>query len=53
LKESLPAFRPPRFGFRLFLALLDSGEQCAGKRFHGQGIGSDDLNEFAELDGFL
>ena len=53
LKEGLPAFGPPRDDFGLLLGLFDSGEQRTGKRLHGQGVGAEDLDEFAELDGFL
>ena len=53
LKEGLPAFGPPRDGFRLFLGLLDSGEKRAGKGFKGESIGSDDLDQLAELCGLL
>ena len=53
LKEGLPAFGPPRDGFGLFLRLLDGGEQGTGQCFHGQGIGPNDLDQFAELDGLL
>ena len=53
LKEGLPAFGPPRDGFGLLLGLLDGGEQGAGERLHGQSIGAEDLDEFAELDGLL
>ena len=33
--------------------MLDGGKECAGEGFHGEGVCAGDLDEFAELDGFL
>ena len=49
LKEGLSAFGPPRDRFGLLFRLLDCGQQGAGQRLEGEGIGTDQLDQFAEL----
>jgi len=47
LKDALAAFGPPRDGFGLFLGLLDGFDERACERLKGEGVGADDLDEFA------
>lgn len=53
LKEAVAAFGPPRYGLGLLPRLLDGGKERTSQGLDGEGIGTRDLDEFAELDGLL